>query len=151
MTDNSTAFPSKDIFTEKLYSTFKQNSLDGYLDERKADLFYRLAVTLTETNKSLNLTAVTDADGVILKHFADSLIAVGDFPEGAKLIDVGCGGGYPTFPLAIVRPDLNITALDSYSGNTYFQGRNLNPFFYHIKCNRDIAKRVNNGKKKNER
>ena len=113
MTDNNTAFPSKDIFVEKLYSIFKQNSLDGYLDEKKADLFYRLAVTLTETNKSLNLTAVTDADGVILKHFADSLIAVGDFPEGAKIIDVGCGGGYPTFPLAIVRPDLSITALDS--------------------------------------
>jgi 16S rRNA (guanine527-N7)-methyltransferase len=50
---------------------------------------------------------------VILKHFADSLIAVEDFPEGARIIDVGCGGGFPTFPLAIARPDLNITALDS--------------------------------------
>lgn len=113
MTEQNTAFPSKEIFEEKLYSIFKQNSLDGYLDEKRADLFYRLAVTLVETNKSLNLTAVTDADGVILKHFADSLIAVGDFPERARIIDVGCGGGFPTFPLAIVRPDLKITALDS--------------------------------------
>jgi len=113
MTDQNNTFPSKEIFEEKLYSIFKQNSLDKYLDEKKAELFYRLAVILTETNKSLNLTAVTDADGIILKHFADSLIAVESFPSGAKVIDVGCGGGYPTFPLAIVRPDLKITALDS--------------------------------------
>lgn len=113
MTDQNNTFPSKEIFEEKLYSIFKQNSLDKYLDEKKAELFYRLAVILTETNKSLNLTAVTDADGIILKHFADSLIAVERFPNGAKVIDVGCGGGYPTFPLAIVRPDLKITALDS--------------------------------------
>ena len=113
MTDQNNTFPSKEIFEEKLYSIFKQNSLDKYLDEKKAELFYRLAVILTETNKSLNLTAVTDADGIILKHFADSLIAVESFPSGAKVIDVGCGGGYPTFPLSIVRPDLKITALDS--------------------------------------
>ena len=113
MTDRNNIFPSKEIFEEKLYNVFRQNSLDKYLDEKKAELFYRLAVILTETNKSLNLTAVTDADGVILKHFADSLIAVESFPEGARVIDVGCGGGYPTFPLAIVRPDLKITALDS--------------------------------------
>lgn len=113
MTDNNIAFPSREIFEKKLYDIFKKNSIDKYLDEEKAELFYRLAVTLTETNKSLNLTAVTDADGVILKHFADSLIAVEEFPIGAKIIDVGCGGGFPTFPLAIVRSDLKITALDS--------------------------------------
>ena len=113
MNDQNNGFPSRDIFEEKLYDIFRKNSLDECLDEKKAELFYRLAVTLTETNKSLNLTAVTDADGVILKHFADSLIAVKHFPEGAKVIDVGCGGGFPTFPLAIVRPDLKITALDS--------------------------------------
>lgn len=113
MTDKNIALPPKEIFAERLYDIFKQNSLDKYLDENKAELFYRLALTLTETNKSLNLTAVTDADGIILKHFADSLIAVDSFPEGARIIDVGCGGGFPTFPLAIVRPDLKITALDS--------------------------------------
>ena len=90
---------------------------------KKAELFYRLAITLTETNKSLNLTAVTDADGVILKHFADSLIAVDELPEGARVIDVGCGGGFPTFPLAIVRPDLKITALDSTEKKINFVSR----------------------------
>ena len=112
MTEN-TIFPSREIFEEKLYDIFKKNSLDKYLDTDKADKLYKLAYTLVETNKSLNLTAVTDADGIILKHFADSLIATDEFPEGASVIDVGCGGGFPTFPLAIVRPDLKITALDS--------------------------------------
>ena len=123
MTDKNTILPSKEIFEEKLYDIFEQNSLDGYLDKRKAELFYRLAITLTETNKSLNLTAVTDADGVILKHFADSLIAVDELPEGARVIDVGCGGGFPTFPLAIVRPDLKITALDSTEKKINFVSR----------------------------
>ena len=109
----SISFPSKEVFEEKLYDIFKKNSLEKHLDADKADKFYRLAVALVETNKSLNLTAVTDADGIILKHFADSLIAVGEFPTGASVIDVGCGGGFPTFPLAIARPDLKITALDS--------------------------------------
>lgn len=113
MTEQNLAFPSKEIFEEKLYDIFKKNSLDKYLDEDKADKLYRLAVELVETNKSLNLTAVTDADGIALKHFADSLIATEEFPLGATVIDVGCGGGFPTFPLAIVRPDLKITALDS--------------------------------------
>lgn len=113
MTPSSVPFPSKEIFEERLFHIFKINSLDRYLDSGKAELFYRLASILVETNKSLNLTAVTDAEGIILKHFADSLIAVDNLPEGASVIDVGCGGGFPTFPLAIVRPDLEITALDS--------------------------------------
>lgn len=113
MTIESKAIPERAIFIDKLYSIFEKNSLDKYLDGSKADLLYRFAVILTETNKSLNLTAVTDADGVILKHFADSIIAADRFPEGASVIDVGCGGGFPTFPLAIVRPDIKITALDS--------------------------------------
>lgn len=123
MTEQNITFPSREIFEEKLYDIFKKNSLDKYLDSDKADKFYRLALTLAETNKSLNLTAVTDADGIILKHFADSLIAVEDFPEGASVIDVGCGGGFPTFPLAIVRPDLKITALDSTEKKINFVAR----------------------------
>ena len=112
MTENI-SFPSKEIFEEKIYDIFKKNSLEKWLDGDKVNKFYNLAVALVETNKSLNLTAVTDAEGIVLKHFADSLIAVGEFPEGASVIDVGCGGGFPTFPLAIARPDLKITALDS--------------------------------------
>ena len=74
MTEQNMTFPEKEIFIEKFCGIFRENRLDKYLDENKAELFYRLAVILVETNKSLNLTAVTDPDGVILKHFADSLV-----------------------------------------------------------------------------
>ena len=87
MTENI-SFPSKEIFEEKIYDIFKKNSLEQWLDGDKVNKFYNLAVALVETNKSLNLTAVTDAEGIVLKHFADSLIAVGEFPLGARVIDV---------------------------------------------------------------
>ena len=67
---------------------------------------------MLKVNESMNLTAITDVDGVILKHYADSITIINDIPEGASLIDVGCGAGFPTLPLAIFRPDIKITALD---------------------------------------
>lgn len=100
-------------FKERLWRVFEMNSLSEYIDEGKARLFYDFADILIETNKSMNLTAVKDDDGVILKHLADSLIVASHIPEGARVIDVGCGAGFPTFPLAIARPDLSITSLDS--------------------------------------
>jgi 16S rRNA (guanine527-N7)-methyltransferase len=100
-------------FKERLWAVFEENSLSGLLDEPKSKLFYSFTRLLLTTNESLNLTAVKDDDGVILKHLADSLIVAEHIPNGAKIIDVGCGGGFPTFPLAIARPDLCITALDS--------------------------------------
>lgn len=120
MTDQNITFPTKEIFVEKLYDIFGKNSLDKYLDENKAELFYRLAVILVETNKNLNLTAVTDPEGIILRHFADSLVGADELSENGRIIDVGCGGGFPTFPLAIVRPDLEITAIDSTEKKIHF-------------------------------
>ena len=68
---------------------------------------------MVEVNEHLNLTAITDPDGVILKHIVDS-VAISPFIDtGARVIDVGCGGGFPTLPLAIIRPDVTILGLDS--------------------------------------
>ena len=102
-----------DEFKQRLWAVFEKNSLSDLLDEQKSKLFYDFTRLLLTTNESLNLTAVKDDDGVILKHLADSLIVARHLPIGASVIDVGCGGGFPTFPLAIARPDLKITALDS--------------------------------------
>lgn len=110
---NSEIFPGEAEFRQELSSVFEENRLSGYLNERTLSLFYRFTYTLWQTNRSLNLTALTDAGDMILKHLADSLLVAPYLSEGANVIDVGCGGGFPTFPLAIARPDLRITALDS--------------------------------------
>ena len=70
-------------------------------------------VMLIEKNNVMNLTAITDPEGVVLRHFADSLIASALIPEGARVIDVGTGAGLPGVPLKIMRPDIDLTLLDS--------------------------------------
>ena len=77
--------------------------------------FYRFTEHLLEVNTHTNLTAIREPIGIIEKHYIDSLLAMDHFPEGARVLDLGCGPGFPSIPLAIMRPDLKITALDSTS------------------------------------
>lgn len=81
--------------------------------EEEATALFQLTEIMLETNKHMNLTAITEESAVILKHYADSLAVSVLIPEGVRVIDVGCGAGFPTLPLAIFRPDLQITALDA--------------------------------------
>ena len=100
-------------FLKKLSDTFNALGLDRLLTRERGEAFFALYRLLVEENEKYNLTAVTDADGVILLHFADSLMAEGLIPAGASVMDVGCGAGFPSLPLAICRPDLTITATDA--------------------------------------
>ena len=75
--------------------------------------FYRFTEHLLEVNTHTNLTAIREPVGVVDKHYIDSLLAMHLIPEGARVLDLGCGPGFPSIPLAIMRPDLEITALDS--------------------------------------
>lgn len=70
---------------------------------------------LVEWNEKINLTAITDEQGVAVKHFADSLALLNyvDIPENSTLIDVGTGAGFPGIVLKIARPDIKLTLLDS--------------------------------------
>lgn len=85
------------------------------LDEQARQRYELYAKLLVEWNNKINLTAITDPDSIAVKHFADSISILkwADIPQGAKLIDVGCGAGLPGIALLIARPDLNITLLDS--------------------------------------
>lgn len=75
---------------------------------------------LIEGNKICNLTAITEEDEVIEKHFFDSIYPNFAFKENAKVIDIGAGAGFPSIPLKIVRPDLNFTLLDSLNKRINF-------------------------------
>lgn len=85
------------------------------LDDTALERFELFADLLVETNKKFNLTAIKEADDIVIKHFADSisLFSAIDIPEGAKILDVGTGAGFPGIPLLICRPDLKLTMLDS--------------------------------------
>ena len=99
-------------FTE-FSNIFRKNGLNGLCSQEIAEKFFLLSQLLVSENEKYNLTAIKDARLILPLHFADSLLAVDEFPVGAEIVDVGCGAGFPTLPLAIVRGDLKIFALDS--------------------------------------
>ena len=102
----------KNIFIEKLNIALTENT-EIKLSEEQEEQMFLLSKRLVEANKVMNLTAITDEDGIILRHLVDSLLISEYFEPNSAIIDVGCGAGFPTLPLAIARPDLRITALDS--------------------------------------
>jgi 16S rRNA (guanine(527)-N(7))-methyltransferase RsmG len=82
------------------------------------DLIEKLEVyakELKEWNEKINLTAITDDEGIAVKHFIDSLMLLKyvDIPENSKIIDVGTGAGFPGLVIAATRPDVKVTLLDS--------------------------------------
>lgn len=102
----------KSSFINKLNEAVTKN-LSITLSEEQNERLFSLAERLVEVNTVMNLTAITDEDGIILRHFVDSMLISEYISPNSSLIDVGCGAGFPTLPLAIIRPDIMITALDS--------------------------------------
>lgn len=92
------------------------------LDDVKLMQFEKYFNLLVEWNQKINLTAITDVNGVAIKHFADSLTLFNyiDVPEGASIIDVGTGAGFPGVVLKIARPDIKLTLLDSLNKRLSF-------------------------------
>lgn len=95
----------------------KENAaiLGTELSEEMLERFNKLAELLIETNKSMNLTAIKEPDDIVIKHFADSLSLYSAIvpKNGARVLDLGTGAGFPGIPLLIARPDLKLTMLDS--------------------------------------
>lgn len=73
----------------------------------------RLHDLLTAANRTTNLTRITEPGEFLIRHVLDSLSLLPFLPEGANLADVGSGPGFPAVPLAVVRPDLGITAIEA--------------------------------------
>ena len=85
----------------------------------KLDIY---ADMLVETNKVMNLTAITEPEEVLIKHFIDSIAITrfAKFEDGMKVIDVGTGAGFPLLPVKIYIPGLKITLLDGLNKRIKF-------------------------------
>ena len=84
----------------------------------KFELYYN---KLIEVNSYMNLTAITEHDQVYLKHFYDSLtITKAIKGDNYNILDVGAGAGFPSVPLAIVKPNINVTIIDSLNKRINF-------------------------------
>ena len=85
---------------------------------QQLDLFYEL---LVEKNKVMNLTAITEFDDVLVKHFADSLSICTVLPSDIKTVcDLGTGAGFPGIPMAIAYPEISFTLIDSLNKRIKF-------------------------------
>lgn len=98
---------------ELLKNAFSSAGLTELLNPEAEERFVLLAELLKDYNSKVNITAITDTEGIYVKHFADCSAAALHLPKDIKLVDVGAGGGFPTLPIAILRPDISVLALDS--------------------------------------
>lgn len=88
--------------------TVYQNLIDA-----NKQVFETYFNTLVSYNDKVNLTAILDRHDVYTKHFLDSILSIDAIPINATLVDVGAGAGFPSLPIKIVRPDIDVTMVDS--------------------------------------
>lgn len=108
------------IFNEILVEAATEYGLE--LSPTQVDGFTTYFEMLVEWNEKINLTAITGAQDVAVKHMVDSLSCYDKdiFKTGATIIDVGTGAGFPGLPLKIFRPDLKLTLFDSLNKRILF-------------------------------
>ncbi len=108
------------IDTEKLSSYARGIGLS--LGQAQLEAFNLYAQMLVEWNQKINLTAITKPEEIVVKHFLDSLMLLNAVPleEGVRLVDVGTGAGFPSVPVKIARPQLELTLLDSLNKRILF-------------------------------
>ncbi len=107
-------------YRETLQSQLK--AIDVEASDTQLDSLLQYLALLVKWNKAYNLTAVRDPREMITRHLVDSLSILPWITEG-RLIDVGSGPGLPGIPLAIMRPELDVTTLDSNGKKTRFQNQ----------------------------
>ena len=102
------------LFQERLLKVAEQNSAtSGILGNEHLEALERLKLHMVETNKTLNLTAITDDEGIILKHLVDSVAIYPYLKDVKTVVDIGCGGGFPSLVIGILAPHLSVFSVDS--------------------------------------
>lgn len=86
----------------------------------QGEQFFTYMNMLIEWNEKMNLTAITEPEDIILKHFVDSLTILNDIKDNSTVVDVGTGAGFPGIPLSIMNPTLKITLVDSLNKRLIF-------------------------------
>lgn len=105
-------------FSAKMKDFCEKINVD--ITDEQISKFYKYMELLIEWNNKMNLTAITEPNDIILKHFIDSITIEKNIKNGAKLLDVGTGAGFPGIPLSIIRNDLKITLMDSLNKRINF-------------------------------
>ena len=83
------------------------------IDNKKIKQLYDYMKNILKWNEVINLTAIKDENEFIMKHFIDSLTILKYINENSKMIDIGTGAGFPGMPIKLVKPNLDITLVDS--------------------------------------
>ncbi len=122
MAENNGGNSMQDIFMEKL------KYLSVELNEKQVEQFHKYYGILVKWNEFMNLTAITEYEEVVEKHFIDSLTIekVVDISKICTVIDVGTGAGFPGIPLKIAYPHLKVTLLDSLNKRVKFLNEVMN-------------------------
>lgn len=107
---------NKELFTAGL------SALSASVSDKQINQFSKYSEMLVEWNEKMNLTAITDPDGITVKHFLDSILPLYMFElkEGASVADIGTGAGFPGLPIKIIRPDIKMTLVDSLNKRISF-------------------------------
>ena len=101
-----------DEFILKFKEEAEKNEITD-IDNEKIKQLYDYMKNILKWNEVINLTAIKDENEFIMKHFIDSLTILKYINENSKMIDIGTGAGFPGMPVKIVKPNLDITLVDS--------------------------------------
>ena len=107
-----------DDFKNKMIELSKK--INVQLNDEQIKKYFDYMTLLLDWNEKINLTAITEMDDVILKHFIDSMTIFKYIENEESIIDVGTGAGFPGIPIAIMKKDVKITLLDSLNKRINF-------------------------------
>jgi 16S rRNA (guanine527-N7)-methyltransferase len=107
-------------FAARLNGILTESGLAAVTEAESAK--FAVYLTLLERwNQRMNLTAIRDEEGILRRHFAESIACARALPTGiATLLDFGSGGGFPGIPIAICRPDIEVTLAESQAKKAAF-------------------------------